>query len=276
MTAVEVETLPDDTLPAIPEDPTMPFGVVALPNPALPISAEGLRRAYEAMLAHYAIPLERKERHGEVISLGKQIDKAYAVACDTEKWAMHADHVEIRGNSGRYHTRPDWCESTTSTNAWSKTACPGQMAGRIGCYHQIAVELLRLAQVCDAPALLDTLEPQIRLDLPGFAALAMFGAISIVQKQEPTDEVEIMLDAMSDTISLVAGPYNTSAPANPAASWLLSLSQQSFADLWAALRPDALHAGTLALQVALTDHTGTLTLTGGAINIAVPVAGYPL
>jgi hypothetical protein len=54
---------PAATIPLdIPEDPQSPFGVIALPNPAIPVTNRGINRAYAAMLHHYRVPADASQR----------------------------------------------------------------------------------------------------------------------------------------------------------------------------------------------------------------------
>lgn len=275
MTAIDSAPL---SIPAIPEDPTIPFGALELPDPAVPVSAAGLERAYAAMLAYFGVPAAPDDRAADVRAVGKQIDKAYALAADPQRWELTDTCVILHSASGAtYHTRPDFCAGPPrGAGRRETTICPGFSRGAIGCYHQLAVELLRLAQIHASPADAQATTPLTLLELPGFAALALFGAISIVQRNTASDTIDIAFDAASETLAVAAGGYHATAPAIPAASWYLTLSPTAFGTLWSALKPVALQTEQIAFQLAHAGETGTLTLTGGALTVAVPVAGCPL
>lgn len=268
------EVSPDAVL-EIPEDPATPFGVVALPDPLLPITDEGLARAYSAMLAYFDMPEDQAERKGDKRSVGNQIEKAHTLVRDPLRWEITPDTVIIHSESGStYRVRPDFCEGPQRISRGKPTTiCPGFSRGAVGCYHQLAAEMLRLAQVLDSVAQ-DT--PRPLLELPGFAVLALFGAVSIVQRQLPTEgDITLNLSAYDGTASLAYGSYNVTVPAALEESWMFNLSPEGFQTLWQAVRPHAMTVDQLALTATLNSDTfsGTLALMGGTITVSVPVTG---
>jgi hypothetical protein len=268
---VTAETSTDAVL-EIPEDPANPFGIVALPDPLLPITDEGLARAYSAMLAYFDVPAALEERKADKRSVGNQIEKAYTLVRDPLRWEITPDTVIIHSESGcTYRVRPDFCEGPQRISRGKPTTiCPGFSRGTVGCYHQLAAEMLRLAQVF---ASVDHEAPTPIFELPGFAALALFGAVSIALKHAQEDDISLSVSAEYGNVSLAYGPYTVTVPAVIEGDWLFNITPQSFQAAWQSIKPHALNAERLAILTDMQGDTGMLTFAGGAINVSVPVTG---
>jgi hypothetical protein len=265
------------TLPALDENPCDPFGVLALPTATAPVTAAGLKAARRALLAHFGVADASAERTGEQQGVGKQLDKAYQLVLDSERWSIHEDHVAIINDTGTtYRTRPDFCEGPQRLSRGRPTTiCPGFARGAVGCYHLIAVEYLRLAQVldptpCDEAATGDTLVEVAQAILSGRDVLALAGYIHLVDPAHSEDINIVFSEGAS--IALYRGDYQVSAPAQPNAVAVFSLAGSEFADLWSAIRPCAKEIPTITLTVyRSTADEGVLTIVGGALNLAVAI-----
>jgi hypothetical protein len=288
---------------AIPEQPQEPFGVIALPHPAVPVTDEGLQRAYAALLAHYRVPADAAQRDRAVRAIGAQLDKALQLSLDRTRWTIHADEVMIIGSTGdRYHTTPAFCAGPVwLSRGKPKRACKGSLRAAVGmCVHQLAVELLRLAQELDpplailtvadatathatdavlapAPTAAPALTEIAAVSLPGWAVFALCGAITIKQKQAVAEEVQLLLSPNDGLISISSGAYTCSVPAEPDAGAVVVLNPEGFEALWGAVRPAAMATEAVRLTVAVADdYTGTLTAAGGDLQVVVPSAAVPL
>gem|GEM_PF-6757479 len=275
---------------AIPEEPTEPFGVMALPDLTRPVTAHGIQRAYAAMLAHYHVAATPAQRTPDRRPIGAQLDKAHAVVTDRARWIIHPDYVEIHSDSGTvYRTRPDFCEGASRTDKRGRrtTICQGFGRAAVGCYHLIAVELLRLAQELDPPVAVltvaddpaPTLTEIACLCIPGFALMALCGCIRIAQTKASGDDADVVLvlNPAYRTLTLSSGDYSATAPAEPLCGAYIAIPPAAFSALWAAIRPLAMETDSITLTVAIdSTNTGLLTASGGALCVAVPVQASPL
>jgi hypothetical protein len=288
---------------AISEQPQEPFGVIALPHPAVPVTDQGLQRAYAALLAHYRVPTDAAQRDRAVRPIGTQLDKALQLGLDRTRWTIHADEVTIIGSTGdRYRTTPAFCAGPVwLSRGKPNRACKGSLRAAVGmCVHQLAVELLRLAQELDPPRVMITLADESAIQeidaalaptsaaapmlseiaavtLPGWAVFALCGAITIKQKQAVAEEVQLLLSPDDGLISISSGAYTCSVPAEPDARAVVVLNPESFEALWGAVHPAAMATKAVRLTVAVADdYTGTLTAAGGNLHVVVPSAAVPL
>ena len=276
---------------AIPEEPTEPFGVMALPDLTRPVTVRGIQRAYAAMLAHYCVAATPAQREPDRRPIGAQLDKAHAVVTDRSRWVIHPEHVEIHSDSGTvYRTRPDFCEGASRTDKRGRrtTICQGFGRAAVGCYHLIAVELLRLAQELDPPVAVLTVADDPApvplteiacLALPGFALMALCGCIRIAQTKASggDEDVVLVLNPEYRTLTLSSGDYSATAPAEPTSGAYIALPSAAFSALWAGIRPLAMETDSVTLTVAIdATNTGLLTASGGALCVAVPVQASPL
>lgn len=194
--------------------------------------------------------------------------------------------MEIVGSEGdRYHTTPAFCEGPAWLNRGRRTrACKGAIRAAVGmCSHQLAVELLRLAQELGQPAaaltVIDEPEPVpapapseiVAVELPGWAVFALCGPITIKQKKLGAEDVSILISPGDGIVSLSSGAYHCTVPANPVTGALVVLEADAFAQLWDAVRGAAMETETVSFTIAVReDATGTFTLAGGRIRSVVP------
>lgn len=267
--------------PIILECPSEPFGVLSVPNPQLPVSEAGIATAYQALLKHFGVPARSEDREKDIRPVGSQIDKALALCLDRDRWALHEGHVEIVGSHGdRYRTSPEFCEGSEWSNRGRKTkVCKGSMRAAVGmCTHQLAIEMLRLAQQYTEVSTTEA-DPTALVTLPGWAVFALWGPLNVVHRKAadaPSDAVELLVE---ECLSLSSGGFTTTTTtcAITGVPTLITIPSAGFHDLWASLRPVALDIPTLSLAVhLLPDTTGTLTVHGGSFHETVPVSGIVL
>ncbi|PDW03756.1 hypothetical protein [Candidatus Viridilinea mediisalina] len=269
---------------AIPEDPQAPFGVIALPDPTLLVTDAGIARAYAALCAHYHVAAAPEEREKAVRPIGAQLDKALALVLDRERWTLHDDHVALLGSEGdRYRTTPAFCEGPAWVSRGRKmTVCKGSLNARVGmCNHQLAVELLRLAQQLDhplTPVFATDPAPTALVALPGWAIFALWGPITIAQRKgaDAPESVELLME--ESYLSLTGGGFATTTTCElSGAHTLIAIPVEGFQKLWEAIRPHAMETPTLTLAVEISDDTtGILKLQGGPFDHVVSVTGVVL
>jgi hypothetical protein len=276
---------------AIPEEPGEPFGVIALPDSTVPVTDQGIQRAYAALLAHYKVPADVAERDKDARPIGKQIDYALAIAQDRARWTLHEHYVAITGSKGdHYRVTPGFCEGSTWLNAGRRTkACKGSIRAAVGmCSHQLTIELLRLAQYLDHPiaalTVVDDPTPEpasepapaapseiLAVELPGWAVFALCGPITVKQKKAEAEDVEILISPYDGAVSFASGTYNCTVPATPSANAIVVLGANAFQQLWDAVRVSAMDAESIAFTLVVNeDASGTLTLAGGRVQATVP------
>ena len=298
MTTAPITHAHDDPIGAMaldfPEEPTAPFGVIALPGLAAPVTEWGLRLAHTAMLAHFKVAATAAERTKDVRPVGAQLDKALALTLDRSRWTIHTEHVEVIGSQGDlYKVTPAFCEGSAWSNKKGRVskACRGATRAAVGmCTHQIAIEYLRLAQELDPPvrALTDAdpapttaaapaaastpgLVEIASAELVGWDVYAMLGRLRIKQRREPGD-VDIFFSADDGMLTLSSGAYGATGPATIAGSAYASLSPDEFEELWSGIGDGAKDIPTLTLTVQVDgQNDGMLTVQGGAIDLAVAV-----
>ncbi|NJM07397.1 hypothetical protein HC891_16250 [Candidatus Gracilibacteria bacterium] len=260
------------------ENPQDPFGVLALPTATTPVTAAGLKAARRALLAHFGVADAPAERSGEQQRIGNQLDKAYQLVLDNTRWTIYEDHVAIVNDTGTiYRTRPDFCEGPQRLSRGRPTTiCPGFARGAVGCYHLLAVEYVRLAQVLDPTpqspdaATGDTLVEVAQVTLSGRNLLALTGYIHLVDPAH-TEDINVVFSEGA-SIALYRGDYQVTAPASPNAVAVFALVGSEFADLWSAVRPSAKETPTITLTVLRQSATeGVLTMVGGTLDLAVAI-----
>lgn len=275
MTAIAPEDVP------IPADPTVPFGVDALPQAAVAVTDAQIERAYHTFLDRYGTT---GDRQGALI---ERITRAYTLLRDRSRWTITAAAVELTGSGGAtYRVTPGLCEGPAwfhTRRRQHTTTCRGANAAADGvCYHMYAAEMLRLAQALAAleapgPAAPATLAPPPQPDAPpscvahvtitGRTLLAICGYIHLACPDLP--DVTVLLG--DDSLALECGAHFAAAPAAPSALAVCTLRPEEFRDLWSAVRPNAREIPLVTLRVlrhAASDH-GLLALVGGALDLAV-------
>jgi hypothetical protein len=198
-------------------------------------------------------------------------------------WTIHPDHVEVVGSESRYRVTPEFCQGSSWSAKGGKASsiCKGSMRAASGmCKHQLAVEYLRLAQELDAPvlALVPTDDPTpalaniARAEILGPELFAILGRIRVKQRKVAEEDVELLLSAEDQILTVSSGgPYGATSPATVASGAICTLAPAEFADLWSAISGDSAKEAlslTLAIQ---TDPSGVglLAVTGPGLNVAV-------
>lgn len=272
----------------IPESPREPFGVTRLPDQHTPVTDRGLRLAFTAMLAHYQVSERKAERPADRRAIGTQLDKAHAVVRSHKRWTITRDHVEIVGESGSvYRTRPDFCEGAPrATRRGSTTICQGFSRAAVGCYHLIAVELLRLAQELDPPAAALTVAeaapaPALReigrAEVDGYALFAVLGHLRVIQTRAQVESVDLSLTPGSRSLCLAIGEHSGVAPATVTGGAYAAIGAAEFGALWQAIRPVGMELGRAEISIAISEgFVGELRLAGEGLDVAVPVGAVPV
>ncbi len=271
-----------------PEEPTAPFGVIALPSLAAPVTEWGLKLAHAAMLAHFKVAATPADRVKDVRPVGAQLDKALALTLDRSRWTIHQEHVEVVGSQGDlYKVTPAFCEGSAWSNKKGRVskACRGATRAAVGmCTHQLAIEYLRLAQELDPPvrALTDAdpaptaaahpaLVEIARGELVGWDVYAMLGRLRIKQRREPGD-VDLFFSADDQMITIGSGAHSATGPATITGGAYVSLSPEEFEELWIGVEATAKDIPVMTLTVQVDgQNDGMLTVQGGAIDLAVAV-----
>jgi hypothetical protein len=279
-------TIPFD-IPALLTDP---FGSLELPRADVPVSEWGIRQAHLRMLAYYHVPASVAERTPPQRPIGTQLDKALAIALTPERWAIHADHVDVVGSSGdRYQVTPEFCQGSAWSGKGGKrsTICKGSMRAAVGmCTHQLAIEYLRLAQALTTPTLAlvpsddpaPALDEIARAEILGSELFAILGRIRVKQRKVAEEDVELLLSTTDQIVTVNSGgPYGATSPATVASGAICTLAPAEFADLWSAISGESAKEAlslTLAIQ---TDPSGVglLAVSGPGVDVAVACLAMP-
>lgn len=285
--AADTETTDEDALP--PPDPTLPFGGSGGPQPDLPITPEALERAAAHVLAHYRAILEDKGFE----ATARQVKKARALLRGDNTWRIRADgSVEVAGSETWYRVSDDDPPCADRDRRGAKggyIVCKGALFAPSGfCYHQLARELLRLAQL-DLPAPVastsDVVPDRDLAETPPRAkpTRATTTTTRSRKKTQPTPLDDASAPTAAPETAPTPAPTLLAAPLEAVAEPeddLGNLFDTPFAAVDEALvtLPVHIFIGALGLllhtrsTITLAASEGMLTLTADAYRVQLPVA----
>lgn len=144
---------PTESPPVLQDDPLAPFGVLGGPAADLAVSDDALNRALARLLASY----EDNEALGRRIRKARKALRKLPNDDPSEpRWIIQRNgDLDIKGSDGTYYYRTSDTEclkkgvfTRAAKGGGSRQVyCPGFIFGRDSCYHALARELLRMAQV---------------------------------------------------------------------------------------------------------------------------------
>jgi hypothetical protein len=228
-------------------DPLAPWGMLGGPDTITPIQDDLLYQAMQRFAVHTGDAATPE-------GFTKQITDAYSLLQDRTRWEIQPNgDVLITGSRGdRYTVTDDLCSGPVwYSKGKPATICRGTLNAQSSvCYHQIARELLRLAQVLYRTAQDDTPPgPTVTtvVMLSGTHLLALFGFAKVAGSHQP---LTMLVGTNSLSLEVSEGEF-ASVPAERETeeTVVLNLAPTAFAALWAIVRPYGKEAGAVKLVV---------------------------
>lgn len=251
-----------------------------VPRPATTVPVESLARAYAHFQARHAIRMERDGQH-----LSKRdrdlISRSLTTAFDAvlqRAWAVQADGaLEISGSKSNTYVVRESC-AVSDPDTGTAQPCPAQSYARHRhggeCYHTIARELIRLAQVFadrSAPVVELTTEPLATCSVAG---PLLHHALAILASA-PGQPIDLTIKARR--LTMFAGDihrvHGLALQVPTVGTAKVRLDPEAFAQLWS---PFATVADTVDPVDLHLSETGSVTLaTPDGTRIAT-AAGTPV